>query len=1121
MPYTPPGIDVIQVLDESAVSTSAPAQPVVVIGPAFQIVTDETMGSYAGGSLVAAYASAGVVDVADPDPLALASELAPVTLALENVVVETLSEVTLGGDHLTTPIATTAGGAGTWAHLINATTLAWTVHAATDADAALLQVGDFISFDSLANVWRAIQTIDLTARTITWYGGAWPAAVAAGDLMSIVRPAIPDNGGEPGASTWEDNSVNFTTLGVALGDDLVVSRPSTFAGTLDTLAPDTGVTTRLNLDGSFVAGTRSALGTAQLTDASTAVTVAAGTADFTAIQALIAAGEIVAMYEPVSGAFIAIASVTDASNLVLAANWPANALGAPQAIQAAYMGPTATIGYSIRRARPDLALPRIDWDFLGVVVTTASVTVPASLTSGGFNIVAANLVGSYRALDETKAALVDYANLAALQADFVAGDAALIPSNPLGFAAKMALANTSNPVWTIGYDSTFYSSEATALSEALALLEESGMYTLVVCSMTGDLLAPALKTHIDDQSGQTKGYFRIGTFNRRRITQEEIVAATTTLATAPEGIQATGLTFTDVAHATGFVADGVIAGHQLQITQAVGPTQAFDGAATPSTRSFVLDNRPTASGAVIGDDLVIETGTDAGTYPITQVTDITVGGVITGGIITTAVGSVLTGDDVTALDAEVAATLGDPLAAGVVTVTDLVEAPMVAETLTLAADVGVVDEVITPAQPGQAAAATYTINFLGPIKAATVILLEYVGGPAATFEISIADAVDNIVGATTPAFVSIDRANGILVFTDGTDQAAAGQTNLTLTYVGEISATTDAAGAITGSGVAAGSTVNETTGAITLNTPYTSGTVDLDTNLTPTYRPRQSYHIVYKGATSPLITTDHTVSSLTQDVLTFAATILGTGTSAIIGPLRSVAYQVVKDMTLTEQATALAGIASSPSISSRRIVMVWPDIAEASISNVTTQVPGWALAACLGALVDQLPSQQGLTRRGLAGVTGRVGGKDYFRTTTRLDIIAGGGVMLFENDGVGQGVYIRHQLTTDISSILLQELSMTKNIDSVSVEIRSALDDLIGTWNVQDGLFIVAKLRVGSLINKFINTVVARIGGKMKPGSKLLSVLEDPTLPDTVNIIVDGRFPVPLNKIVLTINASA
>ena len=44
MPYTPPGIEVIQELDVSAVATSSPAQPVVVIGPAFQIVTDEAMG---------------------------------------------------------------------------------------------------------------------------------------------------------------------------------------------------------------------------------------------------------------------------------------------------------------------------------------------------------------------------------------------------------------------------------------------------------------------------------------------------------------------------------------------------------------------------------------------------------------------------------------------------------------------------------------------------------------------------------------------------------------------------------------------------------------------------------------------------------------------------------------------------------------------------------------------------------------------------------------------------------------------------------------------------------------------------------------------------------------------
>jgi hypothetical protein len=203
------------------------------------------------------------------------------------------------------------------------------------------------------------------------------------------------------------------------------------------------------------------------------------------------------------------------------------------------------------------------------------------------------------------------------------------------------------------------------------------------------------------------------------------------------------------------------------------------------------------------------------------------------------------------------------------------------------------------------------------------------------------------------------------------------------------------------------------------------------------------------------------------------------------------------------------------------MVMIWPDIATAPLSNLETQVPGWAFAAGLGALVDTLPSQQGLTRRGVVGVTSRVGGKDTFRTGARLNIIAGGGVMLFENDGVGQGVYIRHQLTADLTSVLTQELSMTKNIDSVAKEIQSALEDLLGTWNVQEGLFMVMKMRIGGLINKFVNTRVARLGGKMKPGSKLLAVVEHATLPDTVLVTIDGRFPVPLNHITLTIQASS
>jgi len=1102
MPYTPPGIEVIQELDVSAVATSSPAQPVVVIGPAFQIVTDEAMGSYTGGSLVAAFGSAGVVDIREDDPLALASENLDVSLNLDNVVVETLSETTLGGDHVPTPLVLAAGATGTWAHLINATTLAWTVHAATDADALLLQVGDFISFDSTPNVWRVIDSIDTTARTITWTGGAWPVAVVAGDTMSAIRPAIPDSI-EPGASAWEDQTNDLSALGVAVGDKLVVSEPTTFAGSIDVLSLQDGNVNGVNLDGSFVSAPRLSLGTATLTNASAAV--AAGTADFTAIKTLVDAGQVLALFDSVSGAFIPISAVASASALTLATVWPAAAPSTPT-VHVSFMGPSTPIGYSIQRDRPDLPLPRIDWDFLEVVLTATNVTIPAGLTSGGFPIVSAALQASYRALDETKATLKSYADLAALQADYVAGDNALIPANPLGFAAKMALANTSNPVWAIGYDESFYTSEATAFAEALALIEEQDVYTLVVCSMTGDALAPAMKTHVDDQSGElasVKTYFRIGAFCRRRITQEETVADTTTLSTAPEGVQAGGLTFTDVAHATGFVDDGVIAGQQLQITQAEGPQQSFDGWATPSTRTFTDENNLFA-GAVIGDDLVIETGTDAGTYPITQVA----AGVIT-------VGATLTGDDVTG---EVTEAAGQAIVAGVASPAALVEAPMVAETLVLAGDVDIVGADIGVAGPA-APAAVYTFSIPAPVKAATALTLVVNG---ATVDVNAAGVFTGVAGGTLTLNLgacSIDRDSGLVTIdkTDGVDQSG---DDWVCTYTGFVSGTTDAAGVITGVGITAG-TVNETTGALTLTTPYDdtiAGTIEWDVGgLTAAYRPRQTYHVVYKSAISPLITTDHTIASLTQDILTFAASILGT----IVGPLRTVSYRVVKDMTLDEQATALAGIASSPSISSRRIVMVQPDTAVIPVANVDTNCPGWAFAAAVGALVDQLPSQQGLTRRGLTGFTSRVGGKDYFRTETRLNTIAGGGVMLFENDGVGQGIYIRHQLTTDISAILLQELSMTKNIDSVSSEMIEAIEGLIGGWNVQEGLFIVVKLRIGGLVEKFVNTRVARLGGKMKPGSKLLSVVESPTQPDTLLVTVDGRFPVPLNRIVLTLQASA
>ena len=229
MPYTPPGIEVIQDLDVSAVSTSSPAQPVVVIGPAFQIVTDEAMGTYTGLSLVASYASAGVVDIREPDADALASENYAVDLGLEDVIVETLSETDMGGAHLT-PVGVD-GVAATWNAIDTDLVIGYT--AADDANAALIQPGDFVSFSAPAaavGIWFVVDAIDTTAKTLSWVGTAWNYGAMAAGVITVRRPAIPDSI-QPGASTWQDTSANYPALGVAVGDSLRVSRPSTFAGT--------------------------------------------------------------------------------------------------------------------------------------------------------------------------------------------------------------------------------------------------------------------------------------------------------------------------------------------------------------------------------------------------------------------------------------------------------------------------------------------------------------------------------------------------------------------------------------------------------------------------------------------------------------------------------------------------------------------------------------------------------------------------------------------------------------------------------------------------------------------------------------------------------------------------
>lgn len=224
-------------------------------------------------------------------------------------------------------------------------------------------------------------------------------------------------------------------------------------------------------------------------------------------------------------------------------------------------------------------------------------------------------------------------------------------------------------------------------------------------------------------------------------------------------------------------------------------------------------------------------------------------------------------------------------------------------------------------------------------------------------------------------------------------------------------------------------------------------------------------------------------------------------------------YQIDRDLTKHEQADAVKGY--SESFASRRCVHIWPDILEAPVGATIYKLPGYFGVCTINALTTGLPTQQGLTNLAVSGFLGFEHSTRYF-TEEQLDEIADGGTMILAQDGPQQPLYVRHQLTTDRSSIKFQEYSVTKNVDFIAKFWRTTYARFIGQYNIIDTTIDALNLTASAGLKFLKDQRVPRFGGVIR-GGNVVSLVESTTAIDTVEIVISHNIPIPLNNIDITI----
>lgn len=173
-------------------------------------------------------------------------------------------------------------------------------------------------------------------------------------------------------------------------------------------------------------------------------------------------------------------------------------------------------------------------------------------------------------------------------------------------------------------------------------------------------------------------------------------------------------------------------------------------------------------------------------------------------------------------------------------------------------------------------------------------------------------------------------------------------------------------------------------------------------------------------------------------------------------------------------------------------------------------VPTYYAAAALAGLLASKPPQQPVTNMAVPGVDALLYSNTYF-TPDQLNTIAEGGNLILVQASSASLPSVRHQLTSDMSTIELRELSINVAIDFCAYYFRTAYRPFIGKHNITNE-FITQMRGIGEAVVRSL--VEAGVVGR---GSALRDVRQNKDAPDELMVDVDLQPLYPCNRISVTL----
>jgi len=221
-------------------------------------------------------------------------------------------------------------------------------------------------------------------------------------------------------------------------------------------------------------------------------------------------------------------------------------------------------------------------------------------------------------------------------------------------------------------------------------------------------------------------------------------------------------------------------------------------------------------------------------------------------------------------------------------------------------------------------------------------------------------------------------------------------------------------------------------------------------------------------------------------------------------------------LTRTEQAEAWRDY--SASLRDFRVMVIRPDQVEITFTDKTLAqfrdrriTVGGEYACCAFAgLCASLPVESPMTNVPVPGIDRLVHSNGYFKPA-ELDTIAEGGNNILVQETRTSVPYSRHQLTTDMTSIITREFSITKIVDFSAKFVRNSLRPFIGNRNITREYLTQLRGTTEAVLRALVRSEV------LLPATEVLSLRQNPDEPDSILIEIAVAVPYPANRIFVTL----